>query len=114
MFSERSSKVATPPEAFRVFVPDRVALPGLLSSATVTEALLPVTRLSFASRTRTVTDGESVWPALVEAGGWMPNATFVAVPAAYVTDADPLKAEPSSCPVTLTFCATVDDVSVAV
>ena len=68
MFSDRSLNVATPEEAVRVVVPDRAELPGLLESARVTEALLPVTRLSFVSRTRTVTDGLTDCPATVAVG----------------------------------------------
>jgi len=63
-------------------VPDSVEPPGLAVSATTIAALLLVTRLSFASRTRTVSDGLSVWPAVAEAGGWMPYESFVAAPGA--------------------------------
>ena len=75
----KSLNVATPLEAAFVSVPLSVPLPALLFMAIVTLSVAEVTRLSFASRIRTVTAGEIELPAVVFVGCWL-KTSFVAVP----------------------------------
>ena len=76
---DRLLKVATPPMAATVAVPDSVPELGLLPMPTVTLAVL-VVRLPPASRIRTVTAGVIDEPAWVFDGCW-PNASWAAAPA---------------------------------
>src|SRR5581483_7273086 len=108
--TKRSLNVAMPPDALSVVVPPS-GEPG--ERASVTAALLEVTRLPFASRTSTLT-GESVVPAVTVACGSARNASCEAAPGVNVTGALFDTLAPSSFAVTVTPCATVDEVSVAV
>src|SRR5919197_1068739 len=76
---DRPLKVATPPDAASELAPLRVPPAGFVPIETLTVALEEVTRLSLASRTRTVTAGEIVAPAVV-VDGCTPKARCVAVP----------------------------------
>src|SRR5438034_5035810 len=74
---ERLEKVATPPTAVTVVVPDSAPPPGLVPMATVTLAVEPVTVLPNASCTATCTDGATATPA-VALVGWTVKATLEA------------------------------------
>ena len=65
---ERPLKVATPLTALTILVPPRVPPPGFVPMATVTEAVLVVTTLPFASSTCSVTAGLMEAPATVFVG----------------------------------------------
>src|SRR5262245_25444110 len=77
---ERLEKVATPPTADTVVVPDSVPPPGLVPMATVMLAVELVTVLPKASWTATCTAGEMLTPA-VALLGWTVKATFEAAAA---------------------------------
>src|SRR2546426_1509485 len=66
---DKSSKVATPPMAGWVVIPERVALPGLNRMKRLTLCALDV-RLPNRSSIRTVTGGFMMRPASVFDGGW--------------------------------------------
>src|SRR3954468_17488322 len=72
---ERVEKVATPPDAATVVVPDRVPPPGLVPMATVMLADELVTVLLNASCTVTCTAGAMAWPAVALAG-WTVKASL--------------------------------------
>src|SRR3954462_13981471 len=72
---ERVEKVATPPDADTVVVPDSVPPPGLVPMATVMLAAELVTVLLNASCTVTCTEGEMAWPA-VALVGWTVKASL--------------------------------------
>src|SRR3954453_17014691 len=72
---ERVEKVATPPTADTVAVPDSVPPPGLVPIATVTLAVELVTVLLNASCTVTCTAGEIDAPA-VALVGWVVTASL--------------------------------------
>lgn len=76
MLIARLLKVATPPTAATVAVPESVPLPGFVPIAMVTEAVL-LTRLPFASWICTVIAGVIGEPEAV-LDGWTPNASFEA------------------------------------
>src|SRR5256885_10667938 len=71
---EGVGKVATPPDAATVVVPDSVPPPGLVPMATVMLAVELVTVLPNASCTVTCTAGEIATPA-VAVVGWVVKAT---------------------------------------
>ena len=75
---ETVEKVATPPEALTVVVPESVPPPGFVPIANVTDAVL-VVRLLLASSSCTVTAGLIVAPPVVLVGAW-PNTSCVAAP----------------------------------
>ena len=75
----RSAKVATPPEASTVVVPNSVPLPGLAPSATVTSPVKPVAVFPRASCAVTCTAGAITAPAVVELG-WTENTSCAAPP----------------------------------
>src|SRR5437868_3615539 len=72
---DRVEKVATPPTAATVVVPESVPPPGLVPMATVMLAEELVTVLPNASCTATCTAGEMAAPAVALVGCTM-NATF--------------------------------------
>src|SRR5688572_26756579 len=78
---DKVENVATPLDAFTVLVPLKVPEEGLFAMATVMLAEDPVTRLSFASSTETLTP---VGPLRVVAEtasvGWALKTTFEAAP----------------------------------
>src|SRR3954471_18105871 len=74
---ERLEKLATPPTAATVPVPDSVPPPGLVPMATVMLAVELVTVLLNASCTVTCTAGATDTPATAFAG-WTVNASLVA------------------------------------
>src|SRR5579864_907451 len=76
---DRSEKVATPPTAVTVLVPDRVPAGEPVCRATVTLAVEEV-RLLAASRSWTVGAGVIEAPETVLVG-WTPKARWVAAPA---------------------------------
>src|SRR3954471_23652315 len=74
---ERLEKLATPPDAATVVVPDSVPPPGLVPIATVMLALELVTVLPKASCTTACTTGEIATPAVVS-DGWPVKASLLA------------------------------------
>src|SRR4051812_33025647 len=72
---ERFEKLATPPTAATLVVPDSVPPPGLVPMATATVAVELVAVLPNASCTVTCTAGAIATPA-VALDGWTENATF--------------------------------------
>ena len=78
--------MATPPTAATGVVPLSVPPPGLAPSATLTLPVNPGTTFPSASSARTFTAGLIWWPAMV-VPGWMPNASWVAVPAVMLNEA---------------------------
>src|SRR3954463_6716869 len=85
---ERLEKVATPPEAATVSVPDSVPPPGLVPMATVTLAVELVTVLPNVSCTVTWTDGEIDTPATAFVG-WAVNASLEAAAGLMLNAVDP-------------------------
>src|SRR3954468_16504513 len=74
---DRLEKVATPPTADTVAVPESVPPPGLVPMATVMFAVELVTVLPNVSCTVTCTDGEMAAPAVAFAG-WTLKASLLA------------------------------------
>ncbi len=83
MLRLRSKNVATPLAALTGVVPLSVAPPGLLPSAIVTLPVKLGTRFPSASSARTFTAGAITRFATV-VPGWVPNTSWVAVPAVIV------------------------------
>src|SRR5438094_7995065 len=75
---ERVEKVATPPDAATVVVPDSVPPPGLVPIATVMLAVELVTVLPKASCTVTCTAGEMLAPAVAFVGWTVKASRFAA------------------------------------
>src|SRR6267378_2588742 len=75
----KSAKVATPFTAATVFVPESVSAPGFVPIVIVTESAAVDTRLSYASRTATVTDGTNVQAAM-RLPGCATNTSCAAAP----------------------------------
>src|SRR5260370_40147293 len=80
----RFAKLATPPTAATVVVPESVPVAGLVPIATVTLPANVVTRFPFASRTLTCTAGANAIPACIVVGCTV-NATWLGGPAVTVT-----------------------------
>src|SRR5438876_259003 len=111
LFSVSVENVATPPTAATVVVPPRVLPPGFAPSAMPPlPTLFPYTTL-FRSSARTFTAGLIWWPAMV-VPGWMPNASWVAVPAVIVNELLVVELHPVAVAVILSYPPVFRSVSV--